>query len=59
MAVRFPPKPSDAWHIDIFRFNKTNAPDPAKDSGGWALGKHGIWDSHIPEVFPVVTFAEK
>lgn len=54
-----PPKPNDAWRIDLFRFNKTKAPEPAKDSGGWALGKHGVWDSHVPEIFPVVTFAEK
>ena len=54
-----PPKPGDKWGIDLFRFNKYKAPKPAVDSGGWALGKHGIWDSHIPEIFPIVTFVEK
>jgi hypothetical protein len=29
---------------------------PKADSGGWALSHHGIWDSHIPEYFPYVTF---
>ena len=34
-------------------------PDPnnPKDSGGWALSPHGVWDSHIPEVFPQVIIA--
>ena len=52
-----PPKPGDKWRIDLFRFNKYKAPAPEQDSGGWALGKHGVWDSHIPEIFPIVTFS--
>ena len=56
-----PPKPGDRWRIDLFRFNKYKAPADADsantvDSGGWAWGKHGVWDSHIPEIFPIVTF---
>lgn len=54
-----PPKVGDKWRIDFFRFNKYKAPAPAVDSGGWALGKHGVWDSHIPEIFPIVTFSDK
>jgi hypothetical protein len=54
-----PPKVGDQWRIDFFRFNKYKAPAPAVDSGGWALGKHGVWDSHIPEIFPIVTFSDK
>lgn len=54
-----PPKPGDKWGIDLFRFNKYKAPKPAVDSGGWAVGKHSVWDSHIPEIFPIVTFVEK
>ncbi|QDT09646.1 transglutaminase domain-containing protein [Planctomycetes bacterium K23_9] len=53
-----PPKPGDKWGIDLFRFNKYKAAKPAVDSGGWALGKHGVWDSHIPEIFPIITFVE-
>lgn len=53
-----PPKSGDEWRIDLFRFNTYKAPGPPKDSGGWALGKHGVWDSHIPEIFPIVTFSE-
>ncbi|MCC9641758.1 hypothetical protein LOC71_05690 [Rhodopirellula sp. JC740] len=54
-----PPNVGDQWRIDLFRFNKTKAPKPATDSSGWALGKHTVWDSHIPEIFPIITFAEE
>jgi Carbohydrate-binding family 9 len=52
-----PPKVGDVWRIDFSRFNQTKDPANPKDSGGWALSPHGVWDSHIPEVFPYVTFA--
>ncbi len=51
-----PPKPGDIWRMDFSRFNQYREALPAKDSGGWALSPHGVWDSHIPEVFPYVTF---
>ena len=49
-----PPKPGDVWRIDFSRFNQKKDPSNPKDSGGWALSPHGVWDSHIPEVFPYV-----
>ena len=52
-----PPKPGDIWRMDFSRFNQYREAVPAKDSGGWALSSHGVWDSHIPEVFPFVTFS--
>lgn len=52
-----PPKPGDVWRMDFSRFNQYKEPAPAKDSGGWALSHHGVWDSHIPECFPYVTFS--
>ena len=52
-----PPKTGDVWRIDFSRFNQYKAPAPAKDSGGWFLSPHGVWDSHIPECFPYVTFS--
>jgi hypothetical protein len=52
-ARPLPPKEGDQWRIDLFRFNTDKS---AGDSGGWAVGKHAVWDSHIPELFPVVTF---
>ena len=51
-----PPKNGDLWAMDFSRFNTTKAPAPAKDSGGWALNHHGIWDSHVPECFARVVF---
>jgi hypothetical protein len=51
-----PPKPNDQWRIDFSRFNQYKVAPPEKDSGGWALSHHAIWDSHIPECFPYVTF---
>ncbi len=54
-----PPRDGNAWRMDFSRFNQYRAPSPARDSGGWALSHHGIWDSHIPEVFAKVTFSEK
>ncbi|EMI46640.1 Transglutaminase-like domain protein [Rhodopirellula sp. SWK7] len=53
-----PPQPGDQWRIELFRFNSYKTDPPEADSGGWAAGMHGVWDSHIPEIFPVVTFAE-
>ena len=54
-----PPRHGDRWRIDFSRFNQYKAAPPAKDSGGWAWSHHGIWDSHIPEAFPYVTFSTK
>ncbi|MCM2370989.1 transglutaminase domain-containing protein [Aporhodopirellula aestuarii] len=53
-----PPTPGDQWRIDLFRFNSYKTDLPKFDSSGWAVGPHGVWDSHIPELFPIVTFAD-
>jgi hypothetical protein len=55
---RLPPHTGDVWRIDFSRFNQYKKAVPANDSGGWALSHHGVWDSHIPECFPYVTFME-
>ena len=54
-----PPRQGDKWRIDLFRFNPYLAASPDNDSGGWAVGRHGVWDSHIPEIFPYVTFRDR
>lgn len=54
-----PPRDGDLWRMDFSRFNQYRAPSPARDSGGWALNHHGVWDSHIPEVFAKVRFSEQ
>ncbi len=52
-----PPKPGDIWRIDLSRFNQYKEAPPARDSGGWALSPHRVWDSHVPECFPRVEFS--
>jgi hypothetical protein len=54
-----PPKNDDVWRMDFSRFNRFAEALPVRDSQGWAWSKHGCWDSHIPEVFPFVTFSTK
>lgn len=51
-----PPREGDEWAMDFSRFNTAKESPPAKDSGGWALNPHGVWDSHIPECFARVRF---
>jgi len=55
-----PPRAGDVWRMDFSRFEllescgATVEPHP-----GWALNKHGVYDSHIPECFSFVHFSEK
>lgn len=50
-----PPVTGDVWRMSFSRFNQYKA-DPA-DSSGWTLSAHGVWDSHIPELFPHIHFS--
>ncbi len=52
-----PPEDGDVWRMDFSRFNQYREAPPAEDSGGWAWSYHGVWDSHIPECFPYITFS--
>lgn len=54
-----PPAEGDVWRMDFSRFNQYKEAPPANDSGGWAVGAHGVWDSHIPELFPYVHFTNE
>ncbi len=55
--VKLPPDVGDTWRMDFSRFNQYKIDRGGhSDSGGWALSHHGVWDSHIPECFPFVTF---
>jgi hypothetical protein len=53
-----PPRGGDIWRMDFSRFEALRtaglrvAPDP-----GWALNRHGVYDSHIPECFSFVHFS--
>ncbi|MGO9260328.1 MAG: hypothetical protein ACLQU1_29075, partial [Bryobacteraceae bacterium] len=50
----------DVWRIDCSRFEKIGRQREALDPCvGWTWNRHGHYDSHIPEVFPYVTFSER
>jgi hypothetical protein len=67
-----PPKDGDVWRFtvpprdgeskdkqreaDRLMIDCGEALDP---SVGWTWNRHGHYDSHIPEVFPYVTFSER
>ena len=53
----FPPQDGDVWRMDFSRFNTYKEAPPAKDSGGWVMTRHGVWDSHIPECFAFIKFS--
>ena len=53
----FPPKNGDVWRMDLSRFNQYKEAPPANDCGGWFWSRHGAYDSHIPELFPFITFS--
>jgi hypothetical protein len=53
-----PPKDGDQWRIDCSRFQKIGPKGESLDPcAGWTWNRHGHYDSHIPEVFPIVTFS--
>jgi len=54
-----PPRDGDVWRMNMMRFNTYKEAPPARDSGGWAWSAHNVWDSHIPECFPYVTFSTR
>jgi hypothetical protein len=54
-----PPREGDVWRMDFSRFNQYKEAPPAQDPGGWAWSPHGVWDSHVPEVFPYIAFSER
>lgn len=55
-----PPRDGEVWRMDFSRFEllsscgATLEPHP-----GWALNKHGIYDSHIPECFSFMHFSSE
>jgi len=54
-----PPREGDVWRMDFSRFNQRKEAPPAADSGGWAWSAHGVWDSHVPELFPYIHFTRE
>lgn len=55
-----PPRHGDVWRMDCSRFQKIGRDGESLDPcAGWTWNPHGHYDSHIPEVFPVITFSEQ
>jgi hypothetical protein len=55
-----PPKHGDVWRIDCSRFERIGRNGKVLDPCvGWTWNRHGHYDSHIPEVFPYITFSEE
>ena len=54
-----PPRDGDVWAMDFSRFNQYKEAAPANDPGGWAWSPHGVWDSHVPELFTQVRFSTR
>ena len=55
-----PPQDGDVWRIDCSRFEKVGRNGEDLDPCvGWTWNRHGHYDSHIPEVFPYLTFSSR
>lgn len=55
-----PPRDGDVWRIDCSRFEKIGPNgETLNPCAGWTWNRHGHYDSHIPEVFPRVTFSTR
>jgi hypothetical protein len=54
-----PPSAGDTWRMSFSRFNQYKEAPPTRDSSGWTMSPHGVWDSHIPELFPYVHFSTR
>ena len=54
-----PPQDGDVWRMDFSRFNRYRQAPPYKDSGGQFWSPHGVRDSHVPELFPIIRFTEE
>lgn len=56
----FPPHNGDTLRMDFSRFQKwiINGRE-VEPHPGWALNRHGIYDSHIPECFSYIHFSEQ
>ncbi len=55
-----PPRDGDVWRMAFMRFEAVQdkgvrlSPDP-----GWALNRHSVYDSHIPECFSFIRFSNQ
>ncbi len=55
-----PPRDGDVWRMDFSRFELLEfCGVQAEPHPGWALNRHGVYDSHIPECFSFIHFSEQ
>ena len=55
----WPPRAGDSLRCQFFRFEALRYHGKTvSESVGWALNKHGVYDSHIPENFAYLHFTE-
>lgn len=53
-----PPRDGDVWRLDFSRFELLESSGlTVEPHPGWALNKHGVYDSHVPECFSFVHFS--
>jgi len=54
-----PPRDGDVWRMDFSRFESLQyCGVKAEPHPGWALNRHGVYDSHIPECFSFMRFSK-
>lgn len=55
-----PPKEGDVWRVEFSRFQRMhNCGGHIDPHPGWAWNRNGVYDSHIPECFPYLTFSDE
>ncbi len=55
-----PPHDGDVWRMDFSRFELLEyCGVKAEPHPGWALNRHGVYDSHIPECFSFIHFSAR
>jgi hypothetical protein len=55
-----PPKDGDVWKIFFGRFELLHiAGEEVQPHPGWAMNKHGVYDTHLPQCWTAVHFSTK
>jgi hypothetical protein len=55
-----PPKDGDVWKIFFGRFELLHiAGEEVAPHPGWAMNKHGVYDTHLPQCWTAVHFSTK
>ena len=55
-----PPKEGDVWKIFFGRFELLHiAGQEVEPHAGWAMNKHGVYDTHLPQCWTAVEFSKR